>query len=326
MPIFSRRENYKPFVYQHITDHFIYAMWATHWTHREFTFNSDIQDFKTRLSPKEQEMFKRTMLLISQIEVAVKTYWTSLGRIFPQPEIGDMGAVFGGVEVIHSRAYAEILNKLGFNDEFQDILNKPVVRNRVAYLNKYNNTPYENDHKNAIYSLTLFTLFVENVSLFTQFYTVLALNKFRGGILKDVANVVQYTSKEENLHAEGGIALINTAREEYPEIFDEEFKNRILNESQEALKAEINLIDWILDGYHSEFLSKDILVTYLKRRLNESLEKIGFGKPFEIDPELEDKTFWMDDEVYTPALTDFFYKKPIDYAKKVKSFDVSDLF
>ncbi len=336
MSIFNKRENYKPFEYAHITDPLINAMWAGHWTVNDFSFSADIQDYRTQLSVAEKEVFKRTILLISQVEVAVKTYWTGVGRIFPKPEIGDMGAVFGGIEVIHSRAYSEILNKLGLNDDFQNILNKPSIRGRVSYLNKYNEKPYNHlmeddvlrERKNALYSLTLFTLFVENVSLFSQFYIVLAFNKFKG-IFKDVANVVQYTSKEENLHAQGGMALINQVRSEHPELFDTDFENRIYEESREALTAESNLVDWIFEYAPQgvdDFISKDILITYLKRRLNESLQGIGFNPIFDIDEEFAKKTLWMDDEVFATTLTDFFHKRPIEYQKGMKSFDPEDLF
>ena len=328
MSIFESQENYRPFTYGHITDPLINAMWAGHWTVNEFEFRSDIQDYKTKLSPEQQEVFKRTILLISQIEVAVKTFWSGIGRMIPRPEVGDMGAVFGGIEVIHSRAYSEILNKLGFNDEFQNILNKPAIRGRVAYLNKYNNKPYRNDRKNIVYSITLFSLFVENVSLFSQFYIILALNRFQD-LFKDVANVVQYTSKEENLHAKGGIALINQIRVEHPELFDEEFENRIYEEANEALTAELNLLDWVFE--HSpagigSYLTKELLATFLKRRLNESLTAIGFKELFEIDKELNTKTLWMDEEVLATTLTDFFHKRPIEYERKMVSFAPDALF
>ena len=38
------------------------------------------------------------------------------------------------------------------------------------------------------------------------------------------------------------------------------------------------------------------------------------------------KTAWMDEEVYASALTDFFHKKPIDYAKKMKTYNEDELF
>ena len=264
-------------------------------------------------------------MLTSQVEVAVKSYWSYIGRVLPKPEISDLGAVFGGVEVIHSRAYAEILSKLGLEDDFETLFSEPVVKGRVDYLSKYVNKIYKDDHKNIVYSLILFTLFTEYCALFSQFYTILGFNRFRG-VLKDVSNIVQYTSKEENLHAEGGVALINQIREEHPEIFDEELTSKISSEVQEAFIAESNLIDWILQGYENEFLSQDILKGYIMRRMNECLNKIGFEKPFDVPQNIIETTNWMEEEEYASAMTDFFVKKPIDYVKKMKSFNEDELF
>lgn len=323
--IFQERKKYKPFEYSHITTPLIDAMWSSHWTHNEFNFLNDVQDYKTKLSEQEQGVVKRAILLTSQVEVAVKSYWGSIGKLLPKPEIADMGAVFGGVEVIHSRAYSEILEKLGLNDEFEDLLKEPVVHNRVTYLSKYVNKIYKNDHKNILYSLVLFTLFTEATSLFSQFYTVLGFNRFRG-VFKDISNIVQYTSKEENLHMEGGIALINVIKEENPDLFDEEFKDKIYEETKEAFESEQKLVSWILQGYENEFLSQEILEKYIKYRLNECLNKIGVNKPYKLREEDIEKFIWMEEEVYASALTDFFHKKPIDYAKSNKSYNDDELF
>ena len=119
MSIFTERKSYKPFEYDHITKPFIDAIWQSHWTHNEFTFKSDVQDYRTQLNSQEQEVIKRAILLISQVEVSVKSYWSHIGKLLPKPEIADVGATFGGNEVIHSRAYSQILSELGLNDEFQ---------------------------------------------------------------------------------------------------------------------------------------------------------------------------------------------------------------
>jgi len=325
MSIFTPRQNYKPFEYSSITDPLINAMWAGHWTHNEFNFLNDIQDYKTKLTPEEQGVVKRAILLTSQVEVAVKSYWANIGKLLPKPEIADMGAVFGGVEVVHSKAYAEILSKLGLEEQFEDLFSEPVIVGRVNYLTKYINKIYKNDHKNICYSLVLFTLFTEYTALFSQVYTILGFNRIRG-VLKDVANVVQYTSKEENLHAEGGIALLNQIRAEHPELFDSEFIEKIKQEVLEAFKAESDLIDWILDGYENDFLSARILKGYVQIRLNDALEKIGMGTTFDIDVKIRQETLWMEEEVYASALTDFFHKKPIDYSKKMKTYNEEDLF
>jgi ribonucleoside-diphosphate reductase beta chain len=47
---------------------------------------------------------------------------------------------------------------------------------------------------------------------------------------------------------------------------------------------------------------------------------------FEVEPEIRQKTLWMEEEVYASALTDFFHKKPIDYSKKMKAYNEDELF
>lgn len=155
MGIFDKRTNYKPFEYNEIAEPFIHAMWHSHWTHREFNFKSDIQDFKTQITEEEQGVIKRALLMISQLEISIKSFWGNVGKIFPKPELEEMGAVFGGVEVIHSRAYAEILNKLDLNDDYISMMKDSVVRNRVKYLSKYIDKNYKDDEKNKLYSLIL---------------------------------------------------------------------------------------------------------------------------------------------------------------------------
>lgn len=325
MALFDKRKNYKPFEYGSITTPLIDAMWAGHWTHNKFTFSSDVQDYKTAISEEERGVIARAVLLISNIEVSVKSYWSSIGKVIPKPEIGDMGAVFGGIEVIHSRAYSEILTKLGLDDKFQGLLSEGVVQNRVNYLNKYNEKVYKDDKKQIAYSLALFTIFTEYVSLFSQFYIILGFNRFNN-VLKDTSNVVNYTNKEETLHAEGGFALLGVIKKEYPEVFDEEFKQRIKDEAKEALSAESGLIKWMLNGYENDFMSQEILENYLKNRMNIALKRIGITKTFDINKKIIEKTYWMDEEVYGQNMADFFWKDPTEYSKSNKSYTIKDLY
>lgn len=46
-----------------------------------------------------------------------------------------------------------------------------------------------------------------------------------------------------------GIKLIQTLREEYPELFDKELEARVQQECIDSLKAESKVIDWIMDGH-----------------------------------------------------------------------------
>ena len=230
------------------------------------------------------------------------------------------------VEVIHNNAYERLLEVLDMEDIFEENLKLDIIQNRVKYLRKYLHKYYKNSKKQYVYSLILFTLYVENVSLFSQFYTINYFNRFRN-LLKDTAQQVAYTSREELIHGLVGIKLVNVIREEYPELFDEELTEKIRHECMEAYKAECKIIDWSVNGYESDHLSSPILKNFLKQRFNSSLEDIGIDPIFDdIDEDLLERTEWFDEDVLGNTSTDFFFKRPTEYSKKDKSFDENDLF
>ena len=228
-------------------------------------------------------------------------------------------------EVIHNLAYEKILEVLHLTHVFEENLNEKVIRGRVDYLRKYLEKHYEDDKKQYVYSIILFTLFVENVSLFSQFYIIMHMNRNKA-VMKDCAQQVQYTRNEEMLHAQVGIKLIQTLREEYPELFDEELQDRIQHECIESLKAESKVIDWIMGDYEVEGLSAPILKSFIAKRMADSLDQIGFdNSEIVYDQAHVDETFWFDEELYGANMTDFFQKRPVEYAKG-QGISADDLF
>jgi ribonucleoside-diphosphate reductase beta chain len=323
----SRKPNRYPW-----TQTFINAMWEGHWTPNEFNFQSDIQDYMITLNDEEKQVIKNTLSAIAQIEVAVKKFWAKLGDNLPHPSMNDLGAVMSHVEVIHNIAYEKLLNVLNLDDVFEENLKNDVIKGRVDYLRKYNHKYYKDSKKQYVYSLILFTLFVENVSLFSQFFIITWFKKYNN-TLNDTAKQVAYTAKEETIHALVGVKIINTIREEYPELFDDELETRVLQEAKEAFRCESNMIDWILNDYNQPRVSKeqpplnaDLLKNFIKDRFNTSLTQIGFQEIFDdVDDGLLQEAEWFDDEIKGNTLTDFFASRPTGYAKG-KSYDDEELF
>lgn len=322
--LFEEQISRKPDLYPW-TKQFIDAIWQGFWTPDEFNFRSDYGQFKTDLTEREREVVVRTLSAIGQIEVAVKTFWADLGKNLPHPSLRDLGFAMANSEVIHNLAYEKLLEVLQLTHVFEQNLNEEVIRGRVNYLRKYLNKVYKNDKKQYIYTITLFTLFVENVSLFSQFYVIMHLNRNRA-LLKDCAQQVQYTRNEEMLHAQVGIKIINTLREEYPELFDEELQQRIERECIDSLKAEAKVIDWIMGDYKVPGLDASILKAFIAKRMKDSIDQIGFDSSAIVyDKDLVAQTFWFDEELYGANMTDFFQKRPVEYAKG-QSITANDLF
>jgi ribonucleoside-diphosphate reductase beta chain len=307
------------------TQEFIEAMHNGFWTHKEFNFQSDIQDFRVNLNDQERTIITRALSTIGQLEISVKKFWAKLGDNLPHPSINDMGYVMANIEVIHGDAYERLLEVLGIDDSFEEILKLDMIKGRVNYLRKHLHKFHNDNKKQFIYSLILFTLFVENIALFSQFYTIGFFSRFKN-FLKDTNKQVEYTSREENLHAMIGIKLINTIKSEHPELFDEELKTKILYEAKEALKYECQIVEWIVNGYGNEYLNSDLLKEFIKNRMNESLKQIGYSEIFDIDHEKLAKTIWFDEQVLGNNMTDFFHSRPVEYSKKSQSFAEEDLF
>jgi len=322
--IFEEQLSRKPDQFPWAQD-FIDAMHQGFWTDKEFSFSSDIQDFNVNLNPTEKEIIVRTLSAIGQIEVAVKKFWSKLGDNLPHPSLTDLGYVMANTEVIHNNAYERLLTVLGLEEVFEENLKLDFIEGRVKYLRKYNHKFYKDSKKQYVYALTLFTLFVENVSLFSQFYIINWFNRNKN-VLKDTGQQVKYTRNEENIHALAGIKIINTIRSQYPELFDDELEERILSEAQAAFVAESNIVDWMINGFNEKGLNADILKEFIKNRINDSLEKIGFHSAFEVDTSLLKDTMWFEEELIGNNATDFFHSRPVEYSKNSQTFNADELF
>ena len=322
--IFEKRINLKPYEYPQLYE-YVPAIRHSYWIHSEFNFTSDIQDFKSRLSAPEQSAIKNTMLAISQIEVAVKSFWGDLYHRIPKPEIGSVGSTFAESEVRHADAYSHLLEILGLNSEFKALKKKPAIMKRVQYLETALKNSKSEDNKEYAEAILLFSLFIEHVSLFSQFLIIMAFNKHKN-MLKGISNVVEATSKEEQIHGDFGIDLIKILQNEHPEWFSSEYKTYIQNVCKEAFEAEQHVVDWIFENGELDFLPKAVINEFLKNRFNKSLESIGIDSVFEIDEKLVSETEWFDDEIIGTKHGDFFVKRSINYSKRAQSITSDDLF
>lgn len=320
--IFNKRTNLKPYEYPQLVE-FTDAIRHSYWVHTEFNYSSDIQDMKVRMTPEEVDIVKKAMLAISQIEVAVKTFWAKIGDRFPKPEIAAVGITFGESEVRHADAYSNLIEIMGLNDEFQRVVEVPAIKKRIAYLEQSIKTPVDN--KDYFHKIILFSMFVENVSLFSQFLIMMAFNKHKN-VLKGISNAVEATSKEEDIHARFGFELVNIIREENPGWFGNDTINEVNRLCSEAFKAESAIVDWIYGDSDLDFLPKATVKEFLKHRFNQSLTAIDMKPLYEVDQSAIESTDWFVEEILSTKNIDFFVKRSTAYSKKTKAFTEDDLF
>lgn len=322
--LFQKRVNLKPYEYPELYE-YVSAIRHSYWIHTEFNYLSDIQDFKTAVSDSERQAIKNSMLAIAQIEVSVKAFWGDIYKKIPKPEVAAVGFTFAESEVRHMDAYSHLLEIIGLNDEFTRIDQIPALKDRIEYLESASLAAREGGDKDYATAILLFSLFIEHVSLFSQFLIIMSFNKYRN-LFKGISNAVEATSKEEQIHGLFGIEIINIIKKEHPEWFDEQLNEKVYEACRKAYKAEEKVLNWILEKGELDFLSRKTILEFIKNRLNNSLASIGLERIFEIDEMEVQKTDWFDEEIVTTKHGDFFVKRSINYNKRSKSITGDDLF
>jgi len=315
MNIFEPRHTIKPYEYPELID-FAQAIIDSHWQVKEFQtqLKTDMLDFNTKLTSVEKEAVKRAMLAISHVEHAVKTFWARLDMRMDKPEISFVGSTFGGNEVVHSFAYAELLKQLGLDDDFSHLMEIHSIADRTKYLKKYLEGMSSRSNKEFTKSLILFTLLVENVSLFSQFLIISSFSKYSNK-LKTIHKIINATAREEIIHGKFGSHLVNIIRRENPEWFDQEMEDKIRRNARKAFSAEMKVLDWIFEMGDLEFMPRIAVNEFLKSRFNNSLELIGYAPEFETDSELLEKSDYLTNMLTATADFDFFDQRSVDYSK-----------
>jgi ribonucleoside-diphosphate reductase beta chain len=277
------------------------------------------------LSEPEKKAIKHALLAIAQIEVAVKSFWGNLYNHMPKPELNGLGSTFAECEFRHSEAYSRLLEVLGYNEEFEKLMTVPAIKERVDYLTDALKNTKSDDKKQYVISLILFSILIENVSLFSQFAVILSFTRFKG-YMKNVSNIIAWTSIDEQVHANGGVYLVNVIRKEFPDFFDAETVQLIRETVKSSIEAERKILDWIFTEGDLEIINRYDLLNFMKFRVDESLVQIGFDKIYNISQAEYQPLAWFEEEIFANSLDDFFAKRPTEYTKHDKSITADDLF
>lgn len=317
MGIFDKRVSYKPFEYPEILQ-FTDAMNKSFWVHSEVEFTADIQDFKSNLTPIEKEVVKRSLLGIAQVEVAVKTFWGDLYKYIPKPEFNGLGATFAESEFRHSEAYSRLLEVLGYNNEFENLVQVPIFQKKLQMFEKHFGKDISFVNK-----LLFFVIVIENTSLFSQFANILSFTRFKG-YMKNTANIIAWTSVDEQTHSNAGVYILNKIFEEYPE--EKLSQENIEYIIKDYINYESELLDWIYECGELDFYTKEDVLNFMKYRVDNAVIQLGYSKIFHISGEQYSKMKWFDEDVFANELDDFFAKRPTAYTKHDKSITENDLF
>lgn len=183
------------------------------WTAEEIPVANDKQDFLVNMSPAEQAAVKTTLKLFTIYELILggEVWGDRIFHAFPRPEIQMMSNAFSFAELnMHAPFYAKLNQALMIDTEefYNSYQNDPVLAERIQFV--WDAIADED----LLYALSVFTL-MENCVLYSNFAFLKHFQSGGKNLLQNVISGINFSARDENLHATGGAWLFNNALDEY---------------------------------------------------------------------------------------------------------------
>ncbi|GGN28456.1 hypothetical protein GCM10011609_84610 [Lentzea pudingi] len=293
------------------------------WTAEEIAVQNDKQDFLANMSPAEQEAVKTTLKLFTIYELILggEVWGDRLFHAFPRPEVQMMCNAFSFAELnMHAPFYAKLNQVLMIDTEefYTSYKNDPVLEERIAFVH----VAIADD--DLLYALAVFTL-MENCVLYSNFAFLKHFQSQGKNLIQNVVSGINFSACDENLHATGGAWLFNTLLDEYratPGAVKEEVDDlvtRVRAVAEHLYHHEARIVEMLFSHGPIDGIREDDLDTFVKSRVNMTLENMNLEPLFEIgdNPVAE----WFYSGINGTQFHDFFQVTGNEYNRNVGEMD-----
>lgn len=281
------------------------------WLPDEIKVEKDIQDILTNFSEAERHAAITTLKLFSLYEThAGDEYWGGrYKRIFNGAEFHRMASVFAMFELaVHAPFYNKInellnLDKPEFYLEYQQT---PVLRDRIEHVNEII------DDENDLVSIAGFSM-VEGVILYSSFAFLKHYQSQGKNKLMNVVRGINFSVRDENLHAEAGAWSYRYLLEQRKPTEQEqnEIADKIYHCAEKLYEHEKEIARLTFEKGKIDGITEKQVVHFVESRVNHCLNKLGLKKMFDVkyDPVSE----WFYKGINTFQFNDFFAGQGREY-------------
>ena len=226
-----------PFKYKWAWDKYLSGC-ANHWMPQEVNMNRDIATWKdpNGLTDDERLIVKRNLgFFVTADSLAANNIVLGTYRHITAPECRQYLLRQAFEEAIHTHAYQYIVESLGMDEaEIFNAYNEvKCIRDKDRFLIPFIDTltdplfktgTFENDQA-LLKSLIVFSCIMEGLFFYVGFVQILSLG--RQNKMTGAAEQYQYILRDESMHCNFGIDLVNTIKLENPQLWTNEFKKEI---------------------------------------------------------------------------------------------------
>lgn len=282
-----------------------------YWLPTEINVEKDIQDLRVELTPAELHGVITTLKLFTLYELLVgNEYWG--GRIkssFPRPDIEFMATTFGFVEIgIHARFYNRINEILMLDtDEFyESYIHDHTLKDRIDFVTDIAS------HDNLPLAIGAFSM-LEGAVLYSSFAFLKHFQANGKNKIKNICSGINFSVRDENLHAEAGAWLFNTLVSEMGLTPTERsvLEEKLREVAFKIYGHEARIVDMIFAQGDIDGIDQDQLNNFIKSRLNMCMENLNCASIFTVDDNPIANWFYVGINAY--QLNDFFYAVGNEY-------------
>lgn len=308
-----------PFKYKWAWEKYL-ATCANHWMPQEVNMTRDIALWKdpNGLTEDERLIVRRNLGFFTTADsLAANNIVLGTYRHITAPECRQFLLRQAFEEAIHTHAYQYIVESIGLDESeiFNAYHEIDCIRAKDEFLIPFidaitdpsfqTGTP-ENDQK-LLRSLIVFACLMEGLFFYVGFTQILSLG--RQNKMVGAAEQYQYIMRDESMHTNFGIDMINQIKLENPHLWTPEFREEIVELFTKAVDLEYRYAeDTMPRGVLG--LNASMFKGYLRFIANRRATQIGLAELF---PNEENPFPWMSEMIDLKKERNFFETRVIDY-------------
>ena len=308
-----------PFKYKWAWEKYL-AGCANHWMPQEINMSRDIAQWKdpNGLTPDERRIITRNLgFFVTADSLAANNIVLGTYRHITAPECRQYLLRQAFEEAIHTHAYQYIVESLGLDEgeTFNAYQEVKSIRDKDEFLIPFidvltdpefkTGTP-ENDQA-LLKSLIVFACLMEGLFFYVGFAQILALG--RQNKMTGAAEQYQYILRDESMHCNFGIDLINQIKLENPHLWTAAFREEIKALFMQAVELEYRYAeDTMPRGVLG--LNAPMFKGYLRFIANRRAQQIGLDQLFEGE---ENPFPWMSEMIDLKKEKNFFETRVTEY-------------
>ena len=308
-----------PFKYKWAWEKYL-ATCANHWMPNEVNMSRDIATWKdpNGLTDDERRIVKRNLgFFVTADSLAANNIVLGTYRHITAPECRQFLLRQAFEEAIHTHAYQYIVESLGLDESeiFNAYHEVASIREKDEFLipfidaimDPHFHTGTPETDQTLLKSLIVFACLMEGLFFYVGFTQILALG--RQNKMTGAAEQYQYILRDESMHCNFGIDLINQIKLENPHLWTTEFKAEIKALFEQAVALEYRYAeDTMPRGVLG--MNASMFKGYLRYIANRRATQIGMEALY---PNEENPFPWMSEMIDLKKERNFFETRVIDY-------------